>query len=81
VSIPTLLVCDGDDAKQEILEGLVKRTRLEIHCHRIKSDGRAVEQAIKVGTNYFGLTLMMSLWKASTSWLKLDNFIPSYRWW
>jgi len=59
VSIPTLLVCDGDDAKQEILEGLVKsEPGLKYIATVSKSDGsRAVEQAIKVGTKLLWIDL------------------------
>jgi len=59
VSIPTLLVCDGDDAKQEILEGLVKNEPgLKYIATVSKSDGsRAVEQAIKVGTKLLWIDL------------------------
>lgn len=59
MSIPTLLVCDGDDAKQEILEGLVKsEPGLKYIATVSKSDGsRAVEQAIKVGTKLLWIDL------------------------
>lgn len=59
MSIPTLLVCDGDDAKQEILEGLVKNEPgLKYIATVSKSDGsRAVEQAIKVGTKLLWIDL------------------------
>ena len=59
MSIPTLLVCDGDEPTQQLLEGLIKNEPgLRYIATVSKRDGsRAVEQAIKVGTKLLWIDL------------------------
>jgi CheY-like chemotaxis protein len=59
VSIPTLLVCDGDAAQQNSLEGMIKgESGLRYIATVSKNDGpRAVEQAVKVGVKLLWLDL------------------------
>lgn len=57
--IPTLLISDGDEAKQTLLEGLIKNEPgLRYIATVSKKDGtRAVEQATKIGAKLLWIDL------------------------
>jgi DNA-binding NarL/FixJ family response regulator len=59
VSIPLLLVCDGDEAKQTTLEGLVKSELglKYIATVSMQEGTRAIERAVKVGAKLIWIDL------------------------
>lgn len=78
MSIPTLLVCDGDESRQEILEKLIKS---EPGLKYIATVGtqhgpRAVDQALKVGGRLIWIDLEEDTDKAIDLMVEVKNQFP-----